>query len=144
MFHKINRDQRLYVLKESGGFSCLGFDVCHKRTAAYAEWLKRPDLAPPPRKGTAKAYRAYKAALAAVFERYKATGQRCPSELTPELIGLEGKRVCVTLPDGTQSRFIVGKSTGWVPIHLEIKRRDSSGGGAVYFPKGAKVTVLHA
>lgn len=64
------------------------------------------------------------------------------SGLEPRLIGLEGKRVEITLPDGTRERFYVGKSTGWLPCHLEIKRRDSSGGGAVYLPAGATVKVI--
>ena len=56
---------------------------------------------------------------------------RCPVELTPELTGLEGKRVEVVDRYGERRRFIVGKSTGWLPIHLEIARRNSSGGPAV-------------
>lgn len=75
-------------------------------------------------------------------EHAAATGTRCPAELTPALVGLEGKRVLVTYPDGTESRFYVGKSTGWMPCHLEIKRRDSWGGGAAYVPEGARVRVL--
>ena len=31
-------------------------------------------------------------------------------------------------------RFWVGKSTGWMPTHLEIKRYTSSGGMAVIVP----------
>ena len=50
------------------------------------------------------------------------------SELTPELIGKEGFRVEATTADGERRRFIVGKSTGWRPIHLEIKTRRSLGG----------------
>lgn len=48
--------------------------------------------------------------------------------LTPQLVGLEGWRVEVTTDYGETRRFIVGRSTGWKPIHLEIARRDSSGG----------------
>jgi len=42
--------------------------------------------------------------------------------------------------DGTRERFYIGKSTGWVPCYLEIKRRDSSGGGKLY-EKGIFTTV---
>lgn len=52
------------------------------------------------------------------------------SELRPELQGCEGYRVEVTDADGLRRRFIVGRSTGWRPVHLEIKRRDSHGGMA--------------
>jgi hypothetical protein len=51
------------------------------------------------------------------------------SALTPQLVGLEGYRVEVVTDYDETRRFIVGKSTGWKPIHLEIARRNSSGGG---------------
>jgi hypothetical protein len=50
------------------------------------------------------------------------------SDLTPQLTGLEGWRVEVVTDYGEKRRFIVGKSTGWKPIHLEIANRRSSGG----------------
>jgi hypothetical protein len=50
--------------------------------------------------------------------------------LSPQLKGLEGHRVQVTDTPGSASRnFIVGKSTGWVPAHLEVKTSRSFGGG---------------
>ncbi len=52
------------------------------------------------------------------------------SKMSPQLIGLEGWRVEVEDIYGEVRRFIVGKSTGWRPIHLEIKNRRSSGGNA--------------
>lgn len=55
---------------------------------------------------------------------------RSDAGLSPQLRGLEGYRVeVVTVYDETR-RFIVGKSTGWVPCHLEIANRRSHGGGA--------------
>ena len=51
------------------------------------------------------------------------------SELSPQLIGLEGWRVEVVTTYGEKRRFIVGKSTGWRPIHLEVHNRRSTGGG---------------
>ena len=53
---------------------------------------------------------------------------RSDAGLTPQLVGLERARVEVVDHDGTRRRFIVGRSTGWIPCHLELKRRDSSGG----------------
>ncbi len=53
---------------------------------------------------------------------------RSDNGLTPQLVGLEGWRVEVTTTYGETRRFIVGRSTGWVPCHIEIPRRDSSGG----------------
>jgi hypothetical protein len=56
------------------------------------------------------------------------------SWLTPQLNGLEGWRVeVVTAPNtfskgGTTKRFIVGRTRGWRPIHLEVFNRRSRGG----------------
>ena len=51
------------------------------------------------------------------------------SDLTPQLRGLEGWRVEVVTLYGETRRFIVGRSTGWRPIHLEVHNRRSTGGG---------------
>lgn len=49
------------------------------------------------------------------------------SGLSPQLVGLEGWRVEVE-QDGRIYRFIVGRSTGWRPCHLEVSRRNAHGG----------------
>lgn len=123
---KINAEQRLYVLQHCGGYTCLGFEVAHRRAANFAAFAGRPDLAPKAEPGG----------------RESGTGKRDETELTPALRGLEGKRVEVTYPDGERTRFYVGRSTGWTPIHLEIKTRASSGGAPVYFPAGSTVRVI--
>ena len=53
---------------------------------------------------------------------------RSNAGLTPQLIGLEGKRVEVIDSYGETRRFWVGRSAGWIPCHTEIKRRTSTGG----------------
>lgn len=55
---------------------------------------------------------------------------RCRSadNLSPQLIGLERKRVEVVDTFDEKRRFYVGMSTGWIPCHLEVKTRASSGG----------------
>jgi hypothetical protein len=50
------------------------------------------------------------------------------SQLTAQLVGLEGWRVEVVTTYDEKRRFIVGKSTGWRPIHLEVKTARSLGG----------------
>lgn len=50
------------------------------------------------------------------------------SGLSPQLVGLEGYRVEVVDQFGETRRFIVGRSTGWRPCHIEVKRRSSWGG----------------
>lgn len=52
------------------------------------------------------------------------------TELSPQLCGLEGWRVEVITNYGETRRFIVGKSTGWIPCHLEVCNRRSHGGMA--------------
>ena len=53
------------------------------------------------------------------------------SDLCAQLIGMEGWRVEVIdaeVNGGRKRRFIVGKSTGWRPCHLEIWNSRSRGG----------------
>lgn len=145
--HSINAEQRLYVLKCGAGYTCLGFDVAEKRRKAYLGWLGNGDLGLATigaSVGTAEAYSAYCDALDAVLAACRRTGVRCEVELTPALVGLEGKRVEVTTPSGERSRFYVGKSTGPIPIHLEIESRRDHGGGAAYVPEGSTVRVIGA
>jgi hypothetical protein len=50
------------------------------------------------------------------------------SGLSHQLIGLEGYRVEVITTYDEKRRFIVGRSTGWKPCHLEVSRRNALGG----------------
>jgi hypothetical protein len=132
--HKImiNRTYGLYVLPCGEGFTCLGFDVCYDRTCRMVDWLRRhgEDAAypEPSDKGTYQAYSLYRAVYG-VAERICFDKKiRCDVELTEQLIGLEGKRVEVDDNYGETRRFWVGKSTGWCPIHLEVKKSNSYGG----------------
>lgn len=54
--------------------------------------------------------------------------KRDNSHLSPQLIGLEDWRVEAVDIHGERRRFIVGKSTGWRPCHLELKSTRSAGG----------------
>lgn len=139
----INDEQRLYVIKNEVGITCLGFDVCEARRAAYCKWLYNGGHDSGKVKvGTLEAYDAYLSALHNVIERCKKTGERCNVELTHELIGFEGRRVEITYPSGEKHRFKVGMSTGYVPVHIELSNSRSTDGGAVYFPKGSTVRVV--
>lgn len=53
---------------------------------------------------------------------------RDTSGLNPELIPYEGKRIEARDRYGDVTRFWVGRSTGWRPCHLAIKRSDAHGG----------------
>ena len=156
MLHSLNHDQRLYVVKCSAGFTCLGFDVCERWGDAIAKWIWTFPAEYRAKEGVTEAlsawaaakpetegrYAAYKALCAAGALLNKLTGKRADYELTPQLVGLEGRRVEVTERDGTKRRFNVGKSTGWAPCHLEIKTRRSMGGCPAYVPEGATVRVV--
>lgn len=153
----LNTEQRLYVIPSTyaqgkvSGYSCLGYDVLERRGNAYAAWLasrivtagRRPvylatDAALGAWRGTTPStlgrYGAYSALVNAVIAVCRATGQQCDADLTPPLRGLEGHRVEVvdTFPGAKPRRFIVSKSTGWIPCHLELAKRNSSGGMAAW------------
>lgn len=138
--HSIDAAQRLYVLSCGAGFTCLGFDVAEARRVAALRWLKLP--VPHEPKGTPQAFAAYAEAMAKGAAHHAATGKRCDHELTLELVGREGKRVEMRAPGQAPHRFYVGRSSGWMPVHLEIARRDSSGGESVYMPDGATIRTI--
>lgn len=139
----INEERHLYVIPSGSGYSCLGFDVAERWARGVLAWLpasERPAFEGTP--GTKEHYDAYQRVMHAGGRYAAISNTRCPAHLTPQLIGKEGKRVEVTAPDGERRRFYVGKSTGWLPVHLEIARRDSTGGIPVYLPEGATVRVV--
>jgi hypothetical protein len=54
---------------------------------------------------------------------------RSDGGLTKQLIGCEGWRVEVEdYMTGEKRRFIVSRSTGWIPCHIELKNRMSTCG----------------
>jgi len=125
---KINKIDKLYVKAETGGgFSCCGFDVLDRKARALAVELGE---AWKERKGTKKAFARYNALIEKACAENAEHGRRFESELSPQLKGLEGRRVEVVTTYGKTRRFQVGKSTGFIPCHLEISRRGSFGGPA--------------
>lgn len=126
----VNPEQQLFIIPSGGGYSCLGFDVCRRRSAALIEWLRVPCAIDQHPKDSLAAYAYYESLMELAENRCTREKIQCPAELSPQLIGLEGKRVEVVTEWGETNRFWVGKSTGWLPIHLEITRQGSSGGCA--------------
>jgi len=122
----INREQRLYVMPSGNGYSCYGFDVLHRKLNALAAEMGVPVVSK--RKGTKKQFFEYSKLLDAAYARFKATGKKIECELHKPFIGLEGKRVEVVQTDGGTRRFYIGKSTGWMPCHLEVHNSRSIGG----------------
>lgn len=125
----INNEQEVYVIPVGGGYSCLGFDVVIKKIKVLCEELQLPynDLI----RGSIEAYNTYLSVLNIAYEKHTTTGWRSKSELYHPFIGNEGRRVEVEYNDGEKERFYIGKSTGWIPCHIMIKKSNSSGGIAV-------------
>ena len=131
----VDEQRQLYVIPAAGGYSCLGFDVLIRQNNDVRAWLREngrtaQDITPDLR-GTLKAYAIYRETMRQGESLHRKTGKRCNADLIPQLTGLEGKRVEVVDRRGEARRFWLGKSTGWFPVHLEVARRDSSGGSAV-------------
>jgi len=63
------------------------------------------------------------------------------SELNPRATQFykSGERVEIIYSDGEKTRCYIGKSTGWKPVYLEVKKSNSMGGGALYLPENATI-----
>ncbi|EEC5187408.1 hypothetical protein HRW90_004750 [Salmonella enterica] len=146
-------------MKAGAGFTCYGFDVLNNKAAGVLQWLKNEGRAAemvlgakridvtaldiPARVGTKKHFAACDKVIDAGRVYALAAGRRCDIGLTPQLVGLEGRRVEVVDAYGEKRRFIVGRSSGWMPCHLEIARRDSHGGPSVTGAPFKSVSVIN-
>lgn len=131
----VNHDQELYVIHEGEGVSALGFDVCLDRIERIRLELQMRGQTVNPlltvARGDIATYDTYKILHTLLHMDVVRTGESAVYDLSPQLEGLEGYRVEVVDNEGDKPRrFIVGKSTGWAPCHLEIAQRNSTGGGA--------------
>lgn len=149
---KINKEQGLYVIPCAGGYSCLGFENAETKTnAIISELVNHGQLthgeahslfAREEDKGTIQGWALYQQALDYACKYASAHHTQLSCELTPQLIGLEGKRVEVVDSYGQRRRFKVGKSTGWIPCHLELANSRSHGGGAVTGAPFKSISVI--
>ena len=141
----VNPGQRLYVIPCGKGYTCHGFDVVERLIAALVA-EGRPAPSNPAPIGTPERYAQYRKLCNLTELEYRITGRRSAAELTPELIGREGKRVEVIheWPSGERKtlRFKVGKSTGWMPCHIQLANSRSHGGPAVCLGKILSVRNL--
>lgn len=128
----INRAQELYIIPAGRGFTTLGFDVCLDRISKYAQSLGLDADPCNTERGSMAAYQYYRSLSEAIKSRWEKTGEVCTADLTPQLIGMEGKRVEVVDCDGITRRFWVGRSTGWAPCHIALTRISQQGGAAVW------------
>lgn len=125
----VNNKQGLYVIPCGKGYSCLGFDVLLKRLRLLSKELHLP--IGNPIRGSIKAYEQYQKVIDIARQKNEVSGWRSTSELYAPFIGNEGRRVEVEYTDGEKERFYIGKSTGFIPCHLVIKKINSTGGGSV-------------
>lgn len=126
----LNKDQKLYVIRAGNSYTCLGFEVCLKRVTALNTELGNI-IKYVARIGSKRLYYQYTHLTSQAAVKHKATGWKSQSELIPEFIGREGWRVQIVDKYGETRRFIIGKSTGFIPCHLEILKSNSSGGASV-------------
>jgi hypothetical protein len=138
----INTANESYAIPEGSGTSSLGFDVLLERIKRYAADLGLDVDQANMERGSMAAYQYYQSLVKALRHRFLSKSQRCNVDLTPQLIGLEGMRVEVVDCYDTTKRFWVGKSDGFIPIHLEIAKRNSSGGIGVIGTPFKSVRVL--
>ena len=132
----IQLESRLYLHKSGA----IGFDYAEKLRVGVLTWLgreiKEVDV------GTPEAYEAYVKALDLGRDHAEETGAKCPAALTPELDRWRGWRVEVKSFDGTKRRFNVSRSTGWLPVNIELYNVRSSGGVGTYLAPGDVVTPI--
>ena len=115
----LNTEQSVFVIPAQGGYTCLGFKVCQQWTPDIARELGRSDIEPTAF-GTLEAYRQYEAAVEAARARVLSGGQPLQCHLTPQLVGLEAKRVEVVDQYLNGRSFVVRRSGGFIPVHLEF------------------------
>lgn len=121
----INKDQRLYVMPCGGGFSCLGFDVLYNSLHRYPKVLGVPVKSK--NKGSRRMFTEYHK----ILEVMRKSGKRYDCDLFKPFVGHEGERVEVVYSWGETERFYIGKTTGFIPVHIGLKRRNSWGGDPV-------------
>lgn len=145
--YSINRAQGLYVIRSGSGYSCYGFANLDRKARAVRDWwYSRPRntgrfIPELPEPGTVEHFAACADILERGAEYNRTTGERCPAELCPQLIGLEGRRVSA-LYFGERVRFNVGKSTGWLPCHIRLHNRAAQGGEGLFADRLSDVHIV--
>lgn len=142
--HSVNKDQRLYVMKTGSGFSCYGFNVLHEKAKRIAVYMNSKGIGIPEIKsriGSKSHFDQCNRVISLATKYCTANHIKCPTELSEQLKGKEGRRVEVETMSGEVLRFKVGKSTGWLPVHLMLANSRSTGGAAA--PREFKrITVI--
>jgi hypothetical protein len=123
-------ENKMYVISQGKGYSCLGFQVCADKVSRLEKHFGMSANAF--QIGSMEMYEHYRILVEKARQEFESSGKRCFVELHPELKSLKGKRVEV-VQYGQKEKFYVGMSTGWIPALLRIKSKSSSGGDAISF-----------
>lgn len=146
----INHEGRLYNIKESGGYSCLGFDVLESRIIGYSRHLARHGIALPFKRaaavGTTERFNQYEATFAALVKAPPMNetfyDSRTPAAVVEALekARLNGWRVRLFYGDPETGRAwteendvigTIGRSMGPIKIPLLIANARSLGGPGI-------------
>lgn len=137
---------RVCKTDSDNGKSCIDFEVTvttlNSADEALNKMLSKPLPEMPKYKGTMKVYKTLQKLQNIAMKIHNAYGIKMQCGLTKQLIGLEGKRVEVVDCYNEKRRFKVGRSTGWIPCHIELANERSSGGMAVMGAPFKSVRVI--
>lgn len=147
---QINDDSRLYVISESGGYSCLGFDVLETRIAGYASHLRSHGKAlpfdTPAAIGTQERFQQYESTERAFMlaptptETWFDVGTPEGVRSALESARRSGQRVRLfygdtetgkAWPEENDVAGTIGRSMGPMKVPLIIANARSSGGPAI-------------
>jgi hypothetical protein len=110
-----------------GETHCVGIASAERTRRAARKWLDGVDPGPM-ETGTPEHYEAYVEASDEAWAHHRETLERSEDDLVPALRGKEGKWVIVVDGDTGLSRAVlVGRSSGWLPVHLECGGDGSDG-----------------
>lgn len=143
----INNEQKIFVIKAAGGYSCFGFDNCFREAKALAERLGVKNLEPSPEKiGQLEQYEDYLQLLSLLRDSGRDLGTWFdPRTAEPVRRILENARVQErklriflgdreTGNDWMEEHDVlghIGRSTGYLKVPLIIEKRNSNGGPAI-------------
>lgn len=123
-------EHALYVITTypGGGVSTYGWDHVLEQVERLTLGFGETDV-PSLARGSREALDTMLALMERARVEFEETGEPNVGNLTPGLSGLEGWRVeVIDEADDEPRRFIVGRSTGWIPVHLELHNTRSRGG----------------
>jgi hypothetical protein len=123
---RLNEVLKCYVIEENDQKDFLTFDECIQQGNRFAGWLRARgqhgvQFIPFDLRGTEEAFTRYCELRERASRLAASLGLSCPTELSNQLRGLEGRLVRAEDHDGPRW-FLVGLSDGWLPRHVELRQ----------------------